>query len=229
VKLGAEPRKLAVLAVLLLVAGYFLYTNISSDHPAPRASSPQPPASLTGMARMPELAGPVMRATPRTTSQQPSIQEFQPSLKPKKGAGFSDLNSVEASLRLDLLAKLQDVRLQGGDRSLFEFTAAPLPKTPEPKIIPKPVQTVAPPPPPPQVAERPPAPPIPLKFFGYTTAFRQGNRRAFFLDGDEILVASEGEVLKKRYRVVRISANSVVMEDLDYKAEQTLPLEPQVG
>ncbi len=68
-----------------------------------------------------------------------------------------------------------------------------------------------------------------MKFFGYTTAFKQGNRRAFFLDGDEILVASEGDVLKKRYRVVRISANSVVMEDLDYKAEQTLPLEPQVG
>jgi hypothetical protein len=49
------------------------------------------------------------------------------------------------------------------------------------------------------------------------------------MDGDQILVASEGEVLKKRYRVVRIGVNSVVMEDLEFKAEQTLPLEPQVG
>ena len=64
---------------------------------------------------------------------------------------------------------------------------------------------------------------------GYTTATRQGNRRAFFLDGDEILVASEGEVLKKRYRVVRIGVNSVVLEDIEFKAERTLPLEPQVG
>jgi hypothetical protein len=68
-----------------------------------------------------------------------------------------------------------------------------------------------------------------LKFFGYTTPFRQSNRRAFFMDGDQILVASEGEILKKRYRVVRIGVNSVVMEDLEHKAEQTLPLEPQAG
>jgi hypothetical protein len=115
-----------------------------------------------------------------------------------------------------------------GDRSLFEFVAPPLPKTPEPKIVPKPIQTMVPPPAPTE-AERKPPPPITLKFFGYTTATRQGNRRAFFLDGDEILVASEGEVLKKRYRVVRIGVNSVVLEDIEFKAERTLPLEPQVG
>jgi hypothetical protein len=158
------------------------------------------------------------------------LQEFRPSLKPSKEGTQPDLASIDATLRLDLLAKLAEVKLHGGDRSLFEFAAAPLPKTPEPKIVPKPLQPVALPPPTPAEADRkPPPPPITLKFFGYTTAFRQGNRRAFFLDGDEILVASEGEVLKKRYRVVRIGVNSVVLEDIEYKAEQTLPLEPQVG
>ena len=140
------------------------------------------------------------------------------------------MSSIDATLRLDLLAKLAEVKLQGGQRSLFEFSAAPAP--PEAKVIPSAkIQTVPlpPPPPPPPVAERkPPPPPIPLKFFGYATAYRQGARRGFFMDGDQILVGSEGDVLKKRYRVVRIGVNSVVMEDLEFKAEQTLPLEPQV-
>jgi hypothetical protein len=56
----------------------------------------------------------------------------------------------------------------------------------------------------------------------------QGAKRAFFLDGEEILIGAEGDVLKKRYRVVKIGVNSVVMEDLLNKSEQTLPLEPQV-
>jgi len=70
---------------------------------------------------------------------------------------------------------------------------------------------------------------VPLKFYGYVSAPGQSVRRAFFLDGDQILVGSEGDILKKRYRVVRIGVNSVVVEDLEFKAEQTLPLEPQSG
>jgi len=46
----------------------------------------------------------------------------------------------------------------------------------------------------------------------------------FFLDGEDILTANEGEVLKKKYKVVRIGVNSVVMEDIDTKSQQTLPL-----
>ena len=223
-KLGAEPKKLAVLAGLLLVSGYFIITSLfpSQPAPAPAARRTQP---------LPEVGRPVPRSEARPSSPT-SSQEFRPSLKPAKEGVQADLASIDATLRLDLLAKLAEVKLSGGERSLFEFASAPLPKTPEPKIIPKPLQPVAlpqMPPQPPEAEGKPVAPPITLKFFGYTTASRQGNRRAFFLDGDEILVASEGDVLKKRYRVVRIGVNSVVMEDIEFKAEQTLPLEPQAG
>ena len=219
-KLGAERKKLAILAGLLLVAGYFIVTSMfpgQSSTPAPVVRS-QP---------LPEVGRPVPRPEARASSQ-PSLQEFRPSLKPKKENAQVDLTSIDATLRLDLLEKLAGVNIGRGDRSLFEFVAPPLPKTPEPKIVPMPIQPMAPPTPASE-AERKPPPPITLKFFGYTTATRQGNRRAFFLDGDEILVASEGEVLKKRYRVVRIGVNSVVLEDIEFKAERTLPLEPQVG
>jgi hypothetical protein len=232
-KLGAEPKKLAVLGGLALVAGYLILTSTSSNQPSgssvPASSRAPIPARIAAVV---DPGGPVPRAEPRPTTQG-SLQEFRPSLKAKKSGDQRDLSSIDPTLRLDLLAKLEGVSLQAASRSLFEFSTAPLPKEPEAKVLPRPkIQTVPlpPPPPPPAEAERkPPPPPIPLKFFGYSTAFRQGARRAFFMDGDQILVASEGEVLKKRYRVVRIGVNSVVMEDLEFKAEQTLPLEPQAG
>jgi hypothetical protein len=50
------------------------------------------------------------------------------------------------------------------------------------------------------------------------------------MDGDEIYVAAEGEMVKKRYRVVRIDANSVIMEDTQFKNNrQTLPLTPEAS
>jgi hypothetical protein len=232
-KVGAEPKKLAILGGLLLAAGYLIYTNVFSGRPAGSAGSTAPRVQTLARApQIPEAGGPVPRAEARPATRS-TLQEFRPTLKPGRGGGEADLSSIDPTLRLDLLAKLEEVRVQGGNRSLFEFSAAPLPATPEAKVVPKPkIQTVPVPPAPAKPSEaeaKPPAPPIPLKFYGYVTAFGQGNRRAFFLDGDQIVVASEGEVLKKRYRVVRIGVNSVVVEDLDFKAEQTLPLEPQVG
>jgi hypothetical protein len=75
----------------------------------------------------------------------------------------------------------------------------------------------------------PPPPPIMLKYYGYSSARGDNRKRAFFLDGDDILVAGEGEVVKKRYRVVRIGVNSVVMEDTQFKHEQTLPLQEEAA
>lgn len=76
---------------------------------------------------------------------------------------------------------------------------------------------------PPKPAGPPPAPPIPLKFYGFSS--RSGAKRAFFLDSDnDIAVAAENEVIKNRYKIVRIGVNSVVVEDLTNKNQQTLPL-----
>jgi hypothetical protein len=222
-KLGADRKKVAILAVLLLVAGYFIFTNLFSS------SAPQP-ARSAAPARVelpPEIGRPAPRTEVRKTKPN-RLQEFRPSLKPRKPGESVDLSSIDATLRLDLLAKLQDVKAQGGLRSLFDFGSAP-PVKPEPKVIPKPIYTVPLPPPPPAPPPPPPPPPrITLKFYGFTMPSPQGAKRAFFLDGDEILIGAEGDLLKKRYRVVKIGVSSVVMEDLQYKSEQTLPLEPLV-
>jgi hypothetical protein len=141
--------------------------------------------------------------------------------------------SIDPTLRLDLLAKVQAVDMQGGNRNLFQFSTAPPPPLPK-----EPIVKVAgaggknpnqPPPGPPQPPPPPAAPPILLKYYGYSSARGDNRKHAFFLDGDDILVAAEGDVVKKRYRVVRIGVNSVVMEDTQFKHEQTLPLQEEAA
>ncbi len=231
-KTGFENKKQIIwLAALGLVLLYVFYTNVISP------SDEQPRQQPVARATRSELPPPnISRPDPALVPAQPSPRararrdaragvEF----KMRVGDGV-DPASIDPTLRLDLLAKVQAVTLQGGERNLFQFGAAPMPKTPEPKVIPKSpaalaaaAESVAP-------AEpvKPPPPPIPLTFYGYSQA-RPGVKRAFFLDGDDIIVADEGSLVKKRYKVLRIGINSVVVEDTEQKREQTLALKEPAG
>jgi hypothetical protein len=164
----------------------------------------------------------------------PRGEEFRPALHSKRKEEQINPMDVDPTLRMDLLAKVQAVKLEGGQRNLFQFGAiqpvevAQL-KGPEPKIPLPGTHLMGPmplPPPPPKVepvvvTEVPP-PPIPYKYYGLSTTRINGRKTAFFLDGEEIILANEGMVVKKRYKVVRIGATSVVMEDVDSKKQQTV-------
>lgn len=251
-ELGAEPRKVAILAGLLLVAAYLMYTNVFTASYAPPpsatttatpppAAAPPRPAPLASLrqtqdatAAIASSAGPARNA--RGSS---SATEFRPSLKPKRAEDLPNLSQVDPALRLDLLAKLQRVTLDGPGRSLFDFGAAPPPKLPEPKIIPgrpgrpgrggkKGAEPLTPPEMPvaevkPVAPPKPPPPPIPLKFFGYIAGGT--GKRAFFLQGEDIFVAGEGETIKARFKVVKIGINAATVEDVQFKSQQSLPLE----
>ena len=80
-------------------------------------------------------------------------------------------------------------------------------------------------------AVKPPPPPIPLKFYGYSSARTGGAKRVFFLEGEDIFVVNEGDLVKRRYKVIQIRLNSVVVEDTEHKHQQTLQLEepPNAG
>jgi hypothetical protein len=242
-ELGAEPMKIAILAGLLLLAVYLIYSNVFSDPESGRgpAASARPaarPAPETGAIQQARQAQDSLIATGPKASARPRVpggrSEFKPTLKPKEGG---DPMAIDPSLRTDLLDKLALAKVSGSQRSLFEFGAAPrledaIKKQPEPKIV---VQRKMigpePPPPPAPPPVKPPPPPINLKFYGSMAPSRGGATRVFCIDGEEILVPAEGEVIKKRYRIVRINATSVVVEDLDYKNQQTLKIEepPKAG
>ena len=231
-KFGAEPKKVAVLIGLVAVGGYLFYANVLSEPgPGPAPESRQAAADQAVPARvLPASAMPasaqvnIRRAGSRTRG----LDDFRPSLK-RRPEDQTDPMSIDPTLRLDLLAKVQSAGLEGGSRNVFQFSTPPpppAPKGPEPKIIPKiPGQVAAngqakpdgPPKP-------PPPPPINLKYYGYSTVKGTARKTAFFLDGEDILVAAEGDTVKRRYKVVRIGVNSVVMEDTESKSQQTLPL-----
>jgi len=231
-KLGAERKKIYLLGALVLIGGYFFYSNVLSGPSSPEPSRPTRPLANTSPQAGPSY--PETQAAPRrpATSSRTS-EEFRPSLKPKRPEDRVDPMSIDPTLRKDLLAKVQAVNMEGGHRNLFQVSAAPLP--PEPVVPVKTATQVAkvygpdPPPAPPPPPVVPPPPPINLKYYGYSSARSDNRKRAFFLDGDDILVGAEGETVKKRYRVVRIGVNSVVMEDTQFKHEQTLPLQEEAA
>jgi hypothetical protein len=68
-----------------------------------------------------------------------------------------------------------------------------------------------------------PPPPINLKFFGF--ANRPGETKKIFLSqGEDIFIASEGDIVDRRYRVLHISPNAVDVEDVLNNNRQSLPL-----
>jgi hypothetical protein len=195
--------------------------DLDSGAPVPGASTP---------AASQPTAPDVHRAA---ASSRPRGEEFRPALHSKRKEDQINPMDVDPTLRTDLLAKVQAVKLEGGQRNLFQFGAiqpvevaklvGPEPKIPLPGshlMGPMPVAEELPKPP--TVVTEAPTPPIPYKYYGLSTTRINGKKTAFFLDGEDIILATEGMVVKKRYKVVRIGATSVVMEDVDSKKQQTV-------
>jgi hypothetical protein len=240
-RFGAERKKVVILGALVLVGGYFFYSNVISDSDAPpRSSAPGPAAARNQAVRdvldTPGAASAVRAAAARSASRSKTSEEFHPSMK-RKPEDAIDPMAIDPTLRLDLLAKVQNGQLETAGRNPFQFGQPPAPPVPPaPKVDPRKLLEAKKEEPKAAGPSKPsgPAPPPPLnlawKYYGYTSPRGSSQKRAFFLDGEDIFTANEGEVVKKKYRVVRIGVNSVVMEDIDTKSRQTLPLaEEAVG
>src|SRR5262249_44021564 len=119
-------------------------------------------------------------------------------------------------LRYDWLRASEDTKYEGKGRNIFS-AQAPIPEPVEPAQTDKPdVEEAGPPPP-------PPPPPINLKFFGF--ASKPGESKKVFLSqGEDVFIASEGETVNRRYKVVRISPTSVEIEDQMNNNHQNIPL-----
>ena len=74
-------------------------------------------------------------------------------------------------------------------------------------------------------------PPPGLKFFGYGTVPNGTARRAFFTDGDEIIIVAEGETLQGRYRVVKVNNTNLDIQEVSTGRHASMPLieEPAGG
>lgn len=127
---------------------------------------------------------------------------------------------LDPTLKMGPMLVTESLVYSGSGRNIFSASSVPVdipkpiaPVRPKGPVVPVYTPPVGPPPP----------PPIDLKFFGTATS-ANGQRRAFLLKGEDVFLASEGDIVSRRYRVVTIAANSIVVVDLTNNNKQMLPL-----
>ncbi len=192
-KLGTENRTKTILAAVLVVLAAVLLVRLfrSEDN----AGAPAAPAASAS----------------RPLSAGTSAPGHNPRATRKTGPALL-AQTLDPTLRFDLLKASEDVTYKGNGRDIFR-------SQPDVAVIPKPVTPdVKPGPAPP-----PPPPPIGLKFYGFASR-KDGYKRIFLSKGEDIFVAKEGDIVDRRYKILHIGQNSVDVEDVLTNNHQTLPL-----
>jgi len=142
----------------------------------------------------------------------PAVKKAAARTKPQLKRGGPP-RSLDPELRYDWLKASEDMKYSGEGRNIFS-AQAPIPKPVAPgnTDAQKAAEDTGPPP-----------PPINLKFFGF--ASKPGEPKKVFLSqGEDVFIAAEGEIVNRRYKVVRISPVSVEIEDEMNNHRQSIPL-----
>jgi len=189
VKLGTENRKQMILAGAL--AGVLLVSVVYQFMPSSSTIASTAPTTTTGWA-------------PSTTAAKPGAKRGGAPGGKKERAP----QSLDPTLHLSQLALAEHIQYQGSGRNIFVSQAdAPIPTPMGPGVTDHPKDPTWTPP----VVAAPP--PIPLKFFGF--ASKPGEPKKIFLSkGEDVFIAGEGEIVDRRYKVVRISPTSVEIQDV---------------
>jgi hypothetical protein len=140
--------------------------------------------------------------------------------KPQSVGSQAVLTQLDPTLKMGPMLVTEALVYSGGGRNIFSATSVPVAiptaiAPARPKVVAAPVYVPTGPPPP---------PPIDLKFFGTATSKNGAARQAFLLHGEDVFVASAGDVVQRRYKIISIAANSIVVEDMTNNNRQTLPL-----
>lgn len=203
-RLGAENSKKTIAASALFLVAIFLFIRMltgSSSRSAPQANAAAPaaPVHVAKGKRVPARKGSHGTADK-------SAGPVTPNLDPR--------------LHLADLQQTEDTTYDGTGRNIFTETQEPvIPKalgngfTKEAqKVTPPPVVNQGPPPP----------PPINLKFFGFASG--PDHKRIFLSQGDEVFVAGEGDIVQRRYKIMKINNNNIEVLDVLSNNRQTIPL-----
>jgi hypothetical protein len=200
VNLGAENRNKVIAAVALGVValGLFGY-ELSGWFSASSSNAASTPSS-----------------SPDVTLSSSSRPRNAPAGRGNTGKKDAAQN-LDPSLRFDWLRTSEDTKYEGAGRNIFRVFVEPPPKIVAPVVV-APQQTAQQGPPPP-----PPPPPINLKFYGFATP-TGGAKRIFLAQDEDVFIAKEGDIVDRRYKVVRISPNAVEILDVLSNNRQSIPL-----
>jgi hypothetical protein len=124
---------------------------------------------------------------------------------------------LDPTLDLNLLSQSEEIKYAGNGRNIFVMGSVAKIEPPHgngTKDVPPPIRPL------PVIAG---PPPINLKFFGF--ANRPGEtKKVFLVQGEDIFIAAEGDIVDRRYRVLKISPTTVDVEDVINNNKQSLPL-----
>ncbi len=195
-KIGAENRTKLIAAVGLMAVA-FVVMLFSFGGSTPKAATPVPAVAP------PPVSRPVATSKPASHT------------KAHGKKSSSGPRSLDPTLRYDWLKSSEDTKYEGNGRNIF-LAQAEIPQPVAPADPDKDAADAGPPPP-------PPPPPINLKFFGFASQAGEP-KRIFLVEGEDIFVAAEGDVVNRHYKVVRISPTSVEIEDVLNNNRQSIPL-----
>ena len=207
-KIGAEDKKkVAILAVLgLVVLGLVIYNLVNvfggGSTPAPVVQKPALTPAPATPARAGASSAPRPRMVPARTHEATKIS--------------GPMAALDPTLHPEVMDQAESIEYTGKGRNIFSMFSEPVIEAVKAPPRPEPIAPPVPPGP-------PPPPPIDLKFFGYETR-PGGVKRVFLMHGDDVFIASEGDVVDHHYKVVKIAPLSVQVEDIPYNNTQTLPL-----
>lgn len=141
--------------------------------------------------------------------------------QPRGGPSAPVHDPTDPRLRLDILEASRRVKYEAGGRNIFRMEA--------PKIV----ATTAPvrrdvwgPPAPPTPTPTPPPPPIPITYYGYANS-KPGEPKRVFLQKQgesDVFVASLGDIVARRYKIVDIQPKTITMEDVITNNRQPITL-----
>lgn len=209
-KLGTEDKKkltlLAIAGTGALAAAFYMYTQLSTPD-------------------LPPAAAPVVVTTPTTAKTKLNGTAGKQTSGNAAGKLGSTSAAYDPTLKMQAMLVTESLVYTGAGRNIFSPNSAPVSSgvaIPKPIAPARPVGVVLP------VYQAPtgppPPPPIDLKFFG-TAKRGNGALQAFLLHGDDVFLASPGDIVQRRYKIGAITANSIQVEDLTNQNTQSLPLE----
>jgi hypothetical protein len=140
---------------------------------------------------------------------------------------YKGLAVENPQIRFQELERAQKTEYKSNGRNPFSILA---PRSPaevqrDNEVKPPTAPVIQPPPPPPTRALLPPN----LKYFGYGTVPNGTPRRAFFTDGEEDYIVSEGDTLLGRYKILKIGNANVEFQEISSGLPGTTPLEEQAA
>ncbi len=209
-KLGSHNRKVvigvsALFALALLMFARMIWTSAGSTSAAP----PLAPTATNPAAANKYAAATQHRGHLKTSEK-----------KNGKTAG-PPTPSLDPRLKLEQLELAENTEYAGTGRNIFQDQAEPIIPTPiAPGLKTKKPEPAVPPGPPPI----PPPPPINLRYFGFANNSGSPVRKAFLSNGDDVFVAAEGEIVNRRYKILRINPTSIEIQDVLSNNTQSIPL-----